>query len=136
MSSLSILILLSLTCSAVADNVLFTADGTFVVPNGVTNVNVLACGGGGGGANGHQGGGGAGYIVSALNVPVTPGTPLPVVVGVGGSGAETRLSDNTIVGLTAGGDSSFNGVVASGGEVVTGINQPGSILVIHTCALE
>ncbi|WP_412973329.1 PEP-CTERM sorting domain-containing protein [Glaciecola sp. MF2-115] len=102
-----------------------TADQTFTVPSTVTTLNILAIGGGGGGANGHQGGGGAGYIASG-NFLVNPGDMYAVVVGTGGSGAQTDPNGNSIIGLTAGTASSFGGLlVANGGGVVSGINRGG-----------
>ena len=104
---------------------LFTEpSGVFVVPNGVTTLRVIAIGGGGGGANGHQGGGGSGYVARA-ELPVTPGQQIAVVVGRGGSGAQTYF-DNDIFGLTSGEASSFGTVLtAQGGGIVAGINTPG-----------
>ncbi len=67
----------------------FSANGTFTVPAGVTRVKVTVVGGGGGGgnilyagSNGGGGGGGAVKIVSGL----TPGGTVSVTVGAGGSG--------------------------------------------------
>ena len=95
----------------------------FVVPSGVSSVRVLAIGGGGGGANGHQGGGGAGFLDWG-SVSVTAGEIFSVIVGAGGNGAASGT--NTIVGLTAGGTSSFSDLfTAAGGGVVSGINQGG-----------
>ncbi len=102
----------------------FTSTGSFVVPNGATNVRVLAIGGGGGGANGHQGGGGSGYVQTAT-LAVTPGQTIPVTVGVGGSGA-TLQPNNNIIGLTPGLASSFGSLLtANGGGVVSGVNARG-----------
>lgn len=69
---------------------LFTANGTFVVPDGVSTLVVTAVGGGGGGGaggGGQSGGaGGRGSVTSSIPVPVTPGESIPVIVGQGGIG--------------------------------------------------
>ena len=96
---------------------------TFVVPGGVSSLNVLVLGGGGGGANGHQGGGGAGFL-TINTLSVTPGDTFNIDVGMGGSGAD-QSNNNNINGLTAGTGSSFGTVTAGGGQVVTGVNQGG-----------
>jgi hypothetical protein len=63
---------------------------SWVVPAGVTSVSVVAVGGGGGGFGGSwffsAGGGGGGGLGYKNNYPVTPGTPVTVVVGDGGLG--------------------------------------------------
>jgi len=111
--------------SAQATFMTFTSDDVFVVPVGVTAINVLAVGGGGGGANGHQGGGGAGYVTVGT-VSVASGQSIDITIGVGGSGANDAVGSNSIVGLTAGGLTSFGGLLsAAGGGVVSGVNQSG-----------
>lgn len=73
---------------------LFTATGTFLVPIGVTEVYIEACGGGGGGGGsldqggststmGSGGGGGASYVGY---MPVAGGSVLSITVGAAGSG--------------------------------------------------
>lgn len=70
----------------------YTAAGTysFVVPAGVTSVNMVAIGGGGGGQGGGrygQGPGGGGAQLSFINsISVTPSETLTVIVGAGGLG--------------------------------------------------
>jgi hypothetical protein len=69
----------------------FSASGSFVVPGGVTAVNITMIGGGGGGGGGHAtvgGGGGGGSAMAVLEVPmtVTPGSTLTVTVGAAGGG--------------------------------------------------
>lgn len=106
----------------------FTTPGasSFLVPTGVTSVNVLAIGGGGGGANGHQGGGGSGYV-SIGTFSVNPGDTIPITVGSGGSGADSFDGDNVIFGLTPGTSSSFGAFLsAAGGGVVTDVNEGGN----------
>ena len=74
---------------------LFTANGTFVVPKGVSILVVTAVGGGGGGGAGGGneydrgkpgGAGGRGSVTSSIPVTVTPGESIPVIVGQGGVG--------------------------------------------------
>ena len=59
----------------------FVANGTFVVPTGVTGIFVTACGAGGGGS--FAGGGGAMCIINSY-YPVTPGQIIEITLGVGG----------------------------------------------------
>jgi len=68
----------------------YDGDGTFTVPDGITQIYVECIGGGGGGGNGNSaededgggGGGGAAYAASLLSV--VPGTIISFNVGVGG----------------------------------------------------
>src|SRR5690625_1332051 len=77
----------------------FTESGNFVVPEGVTEVDVLVVAGGGGGAATTfgasnivgRGGGGSGGVVVATAVNVTSGASIPVTVGDGGGGG---VADN------------------------------------------
>ncbi|WP_203258493.1 choice-of-anchor D domain-containing protein [Hyunsoonleella ulvae] len=88
----------------------YTSSGTFVVPSGVTSVNVSAWGAGGGGADegsndGGGGGGGGGFRGGTL--AVTPGDNITVTIGSGGIGATSNGNDggnggNTIVSHTIG----------------------------------
>lgn len=73
---------------------LFTANDTFVVPEGVSILVVTAVGGGGGGGGGFQiswggtgGAGGRGNVTSSVPVAVSQGQSIPVIVGQGGSGS-------------------------------------------------
>jgi hypothetical protein len=110
---------------AQAGFILFETSGNFVVPVGVSSVNVLVMGGGGGGASGHQGGGGAGFL-STGSFAVTGGDSIAVTVGAGGSGALQVSNTNNIVGISAGGASSFGGFLSAlGGGVVTSVNSVG-----------
>lgn len=93
---------------------IFTANGTFTVPRGVTTVLVDIAGGGGGGGGGlnnssSAGGGGGGEGSLDTVSSVTPLTQYSVVVGAGGSaGAGGGNGGN-------GGASSFNGISKAGG---------------------
>jgi hypothetical protein len=92
---------------------IFTTDGTFTVPAGVSSVTLCMVGGGGaGGGNtsagsGDLGGGHAGTVVSTT-VAVTPGQNISVGVGVGGVG-------NLATHGSAGGTTTFGGLSAAGG---------------------
>jgi hypothetical protein len=69
----------------------FTNSTKWVVPAGVTSVNMLIAGGGGG-ANyaGRAGAGGVAFEYS--NYPVTPGQTISVTIGKGGQGGEAPLN--------------------------------------------
>jgi hypothetical protein len=76
----------------------FTSSGTFSVPSGVTETDVLViAGGGGGGSQGQtynggpygEGGGGAGGLIFIPAYPVTPSGTVTVTVGSGG-GTDTN----------------------------------------------
>jgi hypothetical protein len=89
----------------------FSSNGTFTVPSGVTKVRVRVWGGGGGGggsAGGGAGGGGGGGGYSEGLVTVTPGAGIPVTVGGGGAAGGTTAG--------TGGTSSFSSVSATGGQ--------------------
>ncbi len=90
----------------------FTSNGTFTVPSGVTNIMVEVWGGGGGGASGSSGGtrgcGGMGGGYGKSYLTVTPGANHAVVIGAGGLGAP---SGPCSLGST-GGTSSFGTPVA------------------------
>lgn len=87
----------------------FTANGTFVVPAGVTTVFVRAWGAGGGGSGGAGGSGGGGSYAEGY-VTVTPGASIAVTVGGGGAGASSAAAAGN------GGNSSFgSSIIAPGG---------------------
>ncbi|HED5892716.1 TPA: tail fiber protein [Salmonella enterica] len=117
----------------------FTANGTFTVPDEVTQVFVEMLGGGGGGGGGAvtDGGfagasGGSGGTCGSTNisiVPVTPGGKYAVIVGAGGVGGAAASQSSTapsgihtLVTSTPGspgidgGDSIFVNVTAKGGS--------------------
>jgi len=60
---------------------------TWQVPTGVTSIDVLVADGGNGGYRNGGGGGAGGAVKETLNVSVTPGSRLSIVVGSGGTGA-------------------------------------------------
>jgi hypothetical protein len=91
----------------------FTSSGTFSVPEGVTEVDVLVVGGGGGGGD-HTGnvtvtgagGGGAGQVVYENNYTVTTGNNISITVGAGGTVNPNDRGSN-------GGTSSFGGALTA-----------------------
>ena len=106
----------------------FTSNGTFTVPAGVTQVSAVVIGGGGGGGN-NQGtffaqnsgaGGGAGGL-SYGTFSVTPGETLTVNVGSGGgagsSGGSSSIvrSSTTLLQGSGGGSGGTNSSNGSGG---------------------
>ncbi len=72
----------------------FVANGTFVVPSGVTVIFAEVTGGGGGGGGGGRstsaGAGGGGSLPIMSSLAVTPGDSLAIVVGAGGTGGATQ----------------------------------------------
>lgn len=100
----------SIEVGGVAYTVLeFSATGScdWVVPTGVTTIDVLIVGGGGGASTG---GGGGGGVVALSSQSVTPGATVSVVVGAGGVGNRSRTASGDL-----GGSSSFDGTTAYGG---------------------
>lgn len=96
----------------------FTSNGTFTVPAGVTQVSAVVVGGGGGGAGsdgdrdeGNTGGGGGGLAYGTFTV--TPGESLTVTVGTagaaapaggnGGAGGTTTIARGVTTLLSGGG---------------------------------
>ncbi|WP_166359275.1 hypothetical protein [Pseudomonas akapageensis] len=94
---------------------MFSANGTFNVPAGVTSVYVTLCGGGGGGAayfDVSSAGGGGGGGASGLRVPiaVTPLAAITVTVGGAGTGGQAAGAAGV-----AGGASSFGALLSAPG---------------------
>ena len=111
----------------------FSGNGTFVVPDGVTTINVLIQGGGGGGGGNGQwsggqgpGTGGASGGTAFLCMNVTSGEQYPVTVGsAGAAGVGANVSGG------AGGTSSFGESYATGGggggaSTAAGVYFPGT----------
>jgi hypothetical protein len=97
---------------------LFTADGTFTVPAGVTKIKVCVYGGGAGGSGGSVnyagGGGGAGGYAEGTYT-VSPLTNYSVTIGVGG------------IGGNAGGNNGNNGGISSFGILISATGGQASI---------
>jgi len=87
--------------------VVFTADGNWVCPSGITQVLAFGQGGGAAGDTGGNGAGGLATNLQPVLITVVPGTTYPVVVGAGGVGVTSSVGN-------AGGDSSFGGVTWKG----------------------
>lgn len=101
----------------------FTANGTFIVPPGVTNIRVSGCGGGGGGGGGagnngaaNSAGGGAGGAAGLATIQqpftVAPAQSLAVVIGAAGAGGAGGAAG-------AGGASGSNGGTTSVGALLS-----------------
>lgn len=86
----------------------FTSNANFVITSGTGHVEYLIGAGGGGGGS-FAGGGGGGGGVKTGSVSMTSGT-FPVVVGGGGAGAVGNAGPGA-----NGGNSTFNGLTATGG---------------------
>lgn len=106
------------TAKAPAGSQTFTASGTFIVPEGYTEVTVCMVGAGGSGSCDNSrlyttpvGAGYAGAVVHQV-VSVTPGETISVTIGAGGAKRPTTTSGR--VGL-AGGSTTFGSLTASGG---------------------
>jgi hypothetical protein len=124
---------------------LFTSNGSFEVPTGITNVSIVCVGGGAAGnntnADGGRGGGG-GALSYTNNLAVTPGETLTIVVGLGGttsgqnggdsyvrrSSTDLVLAKGGVGGTTSLGGNSALGVGTvkySGGNGGSGFDGPG-----------
>ena len=100
----------------------FTANGTFTVPAGVTRVKVFVTGAGGGG--GYQAGGAGGGTAIKYVTGLTPGATITVTVGLGGSAGSNY--PGTAYGGT-GGTTSFGAYCsATGGSGGPPYNGPPS----------
>ena len=85
--------------------------GGYLVPSGITSLEVLVVAGGGAGSGGGNGGGGggAGGLVYIPNYTVTPGERISVNVGAGGAAQAAGTSGND------GANSVFKNITAIGG---------------------
>lgn len=89
---------------------MFTSNGTFTAPSGgLSSVSYMLVGGGGGGAQGGGGGGGVLYGTTSL-----ASGSYPVVIGAGGYAGMAGSGSLNMPG-GAGGNTTFNGLVAIGG---------------------
>ncbi|MFM1785033.1 MAG: hypothetical protein RLZZ108_57, partial [Actinomycetota bacterium] len=104
------------------------SNGGWVIPQGVTQLQVLTIGGGGGGGANYGGGGGAGgFRESTLSV--LPGALTTVQVGFGGRASITNTVQ-TAVAATSGGSSIFGSQTSLGGgfgaSSDVNLNAPGT----------
>jgi hypothetical protein len=93
----------------------FTRSTIWIVPTGITSVDVFCVGGGGAGSGDwylqdHSGSGGNGGVVAyATNVSVTPGASIAITIGTGGIGGTRNQT------AQQGGTTSFGTLVTSAG---------------------
>lgn len=106
-----------------------SASGTWTVPAGVTEIDVLVVGGGGGGGGAFisstgpirsPGGGGGGGGVTIKTLTVTPGQVFNYTIGAGGTAGSASVPGTPGAAATAGGQSA----VTSGAGVIN-ITAPG-----------
>ncbi len=97
----------------------FTANGTFTIPTGITQVQVTVVGAGGAGggstaANNGTGGGSGGSTVKHLT-GLTPGNTLAITVGTGGTGVSGATGNNGTGSTVASGTQTITSIVTNGG---------------------
>ena len=112
----------------------FTANGTFTIPTGITRIKMTIVGGGGGGGTGSggccgrpgSGGGGGGAAIKWLTV--IPGRTLDVTVGAAGAASGSGGISQVATG-TSGTPQSITTVQASGGSpgATNGLGGTGGI---------
>jgi hypothetical protein len=92
---------------------------TWTAPQGVSSIDYTIVGGGGGGGGAHDtggaGGGGGGMILTGT-YSVTPGQTYTIVVGDGGARSTNNYPTITETDGGDGGNSSFDSIIAQGGE--------------------
>ena len=106
---------------------IFTANGTFTIPAGVTSVKVTVVGGGGAGGGAPTannpfatfGGGAGGHAVKYLT-GLTPGATLAVTVGLGGTGVSAGNGNSGGTSSVASGTQTISTISATGGSGGTG----------------
>lgn len=103
---------------------MFSASGTFTVPDFIYKLKVSLWGGGGGGANagGTAGGGGGGGSFAQSILDVTPGQMITVTIGAGGANGVPGAAggSTTFLTMTAGGGLGGVGVAGGNGGTSTG----------------
>lgn len=96
----------------------FTSNGTFTIPTGVTKVKVTVTGGGGSGGSGVNTGGGAGATGISFLSGLTPGATIAVTVGAGGACPAANGSH---------GISGSSSSISSGTQTITTITATGGV---------
>jgi|SRR5215471_913013 len=109
---------------------IFTGNGTFTIPAGVTAVKVSVTGGGGGGggstAGTAGGGGGGGATAIKWLTGLTPGNTIAVTVGGGGGSNSNATGGSGGNSTIASGTQSITTVTGGGGGGGTNSKTPGS----------
>ena len=105
---------------------IFTADGTWTCPAGVTKAWITGIGGGGGGEEGTTdtisgGGGGSGAIARATLVTPTPGTAYTVTIGTAGAAGTSGSGANG----ASGGTTSVGALLSLAGGAGGGVTAVG-----------
>jgi hypothetical protein len=106
----------------------FTSNGTFTIPTGVTALKVTVVGGGGaGGGYTNEGGGGGGAGATAIKylTGLTAGNTLSVVVGSGGTGGGYYTGNAGGQSYVASGTQTISTISANGGSGGQGAGGPG-----------
>ena len=106
---------------------IFTANGTFTIPAGVTAVKVTVVGGGGAGGGAPTannayapfGGAAGGHAIKYLT-GLTPGATLAVTVGLGGTGVSAGNGNSGGTSSVASGTQTISTISATGGSGGTG----------------
>lgn len=93
----------------------FTGNGTFTIPTGITAVKVTVVGGGGGASAVYGGGGAGGGSAIKFLTGLTPGNTLAVTVGSGGSGTSTSSGGTGGTSQVASGTQTITTISATGG---------------------
>ncbi len=114
-----------------SQSVLFSESGTYIVPLGVTSIQVCLIGGGAGGnasrgvpAGTYVDAGLAGAVVSQ-QITVSQEEELSIIVGSGGANAKTSGVDNAYGG--AGGETSITGYATAAGGTTSGHDGNGAL---------
>jgi hypothetical protein len=102
----------------------FTSNGTFTAPSGITEVLLIGFGGGGGGVGGtgaatgatiasSAGAGGGGSISSSVYVTIVPNTAYTVTIGAGGTGSVGFANGQQNTDGNPGSDTTFGSTLAT-----------------------
>jgi len=115
----------SIVSSPIATMNVFTSNGTFTIPAGVTKVRVTVVGGGGNGgtyAPDFGGGGGGGGTAIKILTGLTPGNTLLYTVGAAGATSSVANGTQLIVTGNISATGGASGGAITGGAGGTGIN--------------